>query len=93
MKPVPRQSCLESGLHTESSTALAHKGRKEKDIMTNYERAQAELIKALKALDRAATLIGDTPEYNDRNGIFHAQTVSQYNRIVTASQIINEAQI
>ena len=62
-------------------------------MMTNYERAQAELIKALKALDRAATLIGDTPEYNDRNSIFHAQTVSQYNRIVTASQIINEAQI
>ena len=61
--------------------------------MTNYERAQAELIKALKALDRAATLIGDTTEYNDCNSIFHAQTVNQYNRIVTASQIINQAQI
>ena len=60
--------------------------------MTDYAKAQKELVKALRALNAAAEIIEALPDYNNRASIFHAQTVNQYNRIVTAAGIINEAQ-
>jgi len=61
--------------------------------MHDYERAQKELVKALRALNNAAEIIAAMPEYTDSTSIFHAQTVNQYNRIITAALTINEAQI
>jgi len=61
--------------------------------MTNFEKAQNEITKALRALNNAAELIENTPEYRDRASVFHAQEVSRYNHIITAALTLNEAQI
>ena len=61
--------------------------------MTNYEKAQKEIVKALKALNNAAELIANTPEYMDSKSIFHGSEVSRYNHIITAALTLNEAQI
>ena len=60
--------------------------------MTNYEIAQKEIVKALRAIDKAAELIADMPEYTDSKSIFHAQAVSQYNHLITAAHNLNDAQ-
>ena len=61
--------------------------------MTDYEKAQKEIVKALRALNNAAEAISNMPEYTDSKSIFHAHTVSQYNNIITAALKLNEAQI
>lgn len=61
--------------------------------MHDYEKAQKELVKALRALNNASEIIAQMPEYTNNNSIFHAQTVSQYNHIITAALTINAAQI
>lgn len=61
--------------------------------MTNIEKAQNELTKALRALNNAAELIENTPEYRDSTSVFHAQEVNRYNRIITAALTLNEAQL
>ena len=61
--------------------------------MTDYEKAQKEIVKALRALNNAAETISNMPEYTDSKSIFHANAVSQYNNIITAALKLNEAQI
>lgn len=55
-------------------------------------KAKEQITKALKALEAAAELIGDTHEYNTPSDIFHGSTVKAYNNIITASLILNEVQ-
>ena len=55
-------------------------------------KASAHIEKALRELNAAAELLGDTDEYNNRADIFHASTVSKYNGIITAALKLNEAQ-
>ena len=55
-------------------------------------KAKEQITKALKLLNLAAELVGDTHEYNTSSDIFHASTVKAYNDIITASLILNEVQ-
>lgn len=57
-----------------------------------YIKAKESIEKALRELNKAAELIGDTTEYNDKNEIFHNSTVKAYNNIITAALKLNEAQ-
>lgn len=52
--------------------------------------ANREIMKAKKALHKAIELLSQTPEYNDKTAIFHNSTVYDVNRLITASQHLND---
>lgn len=58
--------------------------------MTINDKANKELEKALKALRKASDALIDTPEYWNNKATFHNTTVNAVNRIITATQILND---
>ena len=58
--------------------------------MTEYQKAKQEIIKALRALDKAATALRDSYEFNNPGDMFHSSTVADYKRITTAAEILNK---
>lgn len=55
-------------------------------------KSKEQIVKALKALEEAARLVSKTYEYNEKSDVFHDETVNVYNKIITASLMLNEAQ-
>ena len=59
-------------------------------MLTINEQANKEIIKAKKAIDKAIELLTQEPAYNYNKDIFHASTVHDVNRLITASQTLND---
>ena len=59
-------------------------------MLTINERANKEIIKAKKAINQAIELLTRETAYNSNNDIFHASTVHDVNRLITASQTLND---
>lgn len=61
--------------------------------MDNYKAAQKEITKALRAINKAADLLADMPEYENSNLIFHGTIVYKVNQLITTALTLNEVQI
>lgn len=61
--------------------------------MNEYTKAQKEIIKALRAINNAATLFESMPEYTNNSSVFHADIVSKYNRLITCAITLNGVQL
>lgn len=59
-------------------------------MLTINDKANKEIIKAKRALNRAIELLTQETAYNNSNDIFHASTVHDVNKIITACQKLNE---
>ena len=59
-------------------------------MTTINEQANKEIIKAKKAISKALDLLGDEPAYYNNKDIFHNCTVYDFNRLITASEILND---
>ena len=59
-------------------------------MMTINEQANKEIIKAIRTLDRALTLLENEPAYINRGDIFHASAVQAVNRLITAIETLND---
>ena len=54
-------------------------------MLTISETANKEIIKAKRAINRAIEALTQTQAYNNSSDIFHACTVNEVNRLITAS--------
>jgi hypothetical protein len=59
-------------------------------MLTINESANKDIEKAKRMLNRAVETLIKTIAYNNRGDIFHASTVHDVNRIITAIQTLND---
>lgn len=59
-------------------------------MLTIEESANKEIQKAKRALNKAIEILTETIAYNNKNDIFHACTVSDVNKLITACEKLNE---
>ena len=59
-------------------------------MLTINEQANVKIMKAIKAMDEAVELLMNEPAYNNNKDVFHASTVRDVNRLITAVEIMNE---
>lgn len=59
-------------------------------MYTISDNANKEIQKAKKALDKAIQTLTETTAYNNTNDIFHASTVYDVNRLITAISKLND---
>lgn len=59
-------------------------------MTTINDNANKEIQKAKRALNKAIETLIQTPAYNNKSDIFHACTVSDVNKLIMASEKLNE---